>query len=76
MHHISQLGFVFYFYLCVWLFCLHVCQCTTCMSDVQKMVSVPWNGSYNCELSLGAGNRTPGPLELEAVPLMESETIL
>lgn len=36
---ISQLGFVFYFYLCVQLFCVpHAC-----------LVSVPLNWSYNCE---------------------------
>lgn len=57
-----------------WVFCLQVCLCTTCTSDVhtgQKRVSDPSRPGVTegCELPCGCWELNPGPLQEQPVLL-------
>ena len=61
-------GWVIYFYfLCVWVLCLHVCLCTPCMSGAhgsqKKGIRSPGTRvTVGCELPCGCWESNTGPL--------------
>jgi hypothetical protein len=57
----------FIFTLCIWMFYLNVCLCTTCVQCSQRpeegMGSPGIIVKTNCELPCGCSESSPGPLE-------------
>lgn len=55
LYHITQASWplsfqpILHFILCLWVFCLHVCPCTMCISsakEARRGCGIPWNWSY------------------------------
>ena len=66
LSHLNWLLHFFFFILCVWVLCLHVCLCTTCMWSLlrsEEGVGSPGTEVTVCVLLCGLWNLALGPLE-------------